>query len=83
MHTIQLKDFIVLYEGVVGGSRTNPKSRGRLRGNDGLFFIRVHPVSFDKQAFFKQQIEECRELARHAINADDQAFWKVSAIRDE
>jgi len=26
LHTIQLKDFIVLYEGVVGGSRTNPKS---------------------------------------------------------
>jgi len=41
----------------------------------------VHPVSFDKQAFFKQQIEGCRELARHAINADDQAFWKASAIR--
>ena len=38
------------------------------------------PISTDtgtiRQAFFKQQIEECRELARHAINADDQAFWK-------
>jgi hypothetical protein len=68
---------------LLGGAGRIPNLRGRLRGNDGLFFIRVHPVSFDKQAFFKQQIEECRELARHAINADDQAFWKLSAIRDE
>jgi hypothetical protein len=43
----------------------------------------VHAVSFDTQAYFKRQIEECCELARHAINADDQAFWKQVAGRWE
>jgi hypothetical protein len=38
-------------------------------------------VSFDWQEFFKQQIEECRELERHAINAEDRAFWRQAAGR--
>jgi CRISPR/Cas system Type II protein with McrA/HNH and RuvC-like nuclease domain len=35
----------------------------------------------DKKVFFQRQIEECRELARHAVNAADQAFWLQAAER--
>jgi hypothetical protein len=33
--------------------------------------------------FFKRQIEECRELARHAVDEKDQAFWQQAAARWE
>jgi hypothetical protein len=32
---------------------------------------------------FQRQIEECRELARHAVNAADRAFWLQAAERWE
>ena len=37
----------------------------------------------DKKIFFQRQIEECRELARHAVNAEDRAFWLQAAERWE
>jgi len=37
----------------------------------------------DESAFFQRQIEECRELARHAVNAEDRAFWQHAAERWE
>jgi transcription elongation GreA/GreB family factor len=37
----------------------------------------------DKRVFFQRQIEECRELARHAVNAEDRAFWLQTAERWE
>jgi hypothetical protein len=37
----------------------------------------------DKNVFFQRQIEECRELLRHAVNAEDQAFWLHAAERWE
>jgi ferritin len=33
--------------------------------------------------FFQRQIEECRELARHAVDEKDQAFWQQAAARWE
>jgi hypothetical protein len=32
---------------------------------------------------FQRQIEECRELARQAVNAEDRAFWLQAAERWE
>jgi hypothetical protein len=40
-------------------------------------------VSFDKQDFFKKQIEECRELESQATNAEDRAFWRQAVERWE
>jgi len=37
----------------------------------------------DKKVFFQRQIEECQELARHVVNATDQAFWLQAAQRWE
>jgi hypothetical protein len=37
----------------------------------------------DKKVFFQRQIEECQELARHVVNAADQAFWLQAAERWE
>jgi tRNA/tmRNA/rRNA uracil-C5-methylase (TrmA/RlmC/RlmD family) len=37
----------------------------------------------DKKVFFQRQIEECRELLRHAVNAEDRAFWQHVAERWE
>jgi hypothetical protein len=31
---------------------------------------------FDKNVFFQRQIEECRELLRHAVTDADRAFWR-------
>jgi hypothetical protein len=31
--------------------------------------------------FYKQHIEECKELARHASDRDDRAFWNQAAQR--
>jgi len=38
-------------------------------------------VSFDKEEFFKKQVEDCRELERQTVNADDRAFWRQVADR--
>jgi hypothetical protein len=35
----------------------------------------------DKKVFFQRQIEECRELLRHAVIAEDRAFWLQAAER--
>jgi hypothetical protein len=40
-------------------------------------------VGFDWQEFFKKQIEECRELERQAVNADDRVFWQKTTQRWE
>jgi hypothetical protein len=37
----------------------------------------------DKKVFFQQQVDECRELARHAVNDEDRAFWLRTAERWE
>jgi hypothetical protein len=37
----------------------------------------------DKKVFFQRQIEECQELLRHAVNAEDRAFWLQAAERWE
>jgi hypothetical protein len=37
----------------------------------------------DKEVFFSRQIEECQELARHSVNAEDRAFWLQAAERWE
>ncbi len=33
----------------------------------------------DKKVFFQRQVEECRELARHAVNDEDRTFWLDAA----
>ena len=33
------------------------------------------------EPFFNRQIEECRELARHAVDEDDREFWQQAAAR--
>jgi hypothetical protein len=33
--------------------------------------------------FFKKQIEECRELEKHAVDEEDRAFWQQAAARWE
>jgi hypothetical protein len=38
-------------------------------------------VSFDKEEFFKKQVEECRELERQAVTAEDRTFWLQAAER--
>lgn len=40
-------------------------------------------MSFDKEAFFKKQIEDCRELERQAVSPEDRAFWLQAAGRWE
>jgi hypothetical protein len=35
------------------------------------------------ERFFKRQIEECRELARHAVDEQDRAFWQQAAAHWE
>ena len=57
-------------------------ARGRL-GGDGLFLSTGSVVSFDKQEFFKKQIEECRELESQAPNAENREFWRQAAERWE
>jgi hypothetical protein len=63
--------------GQAGAGGTNSNSphllcrRPSRRG--GLSFLGA-TVSFDKEVFFKKQIEECRELEGRAINAEDWHF---------
>jgi hypothetical protein len=40
-------------------------------------------MQFDWQEFFRKQIEECRELEEHAVNAEDRAFWQQTTTRWE
>jgi hypothetical protein len=39
--------------------------------------------SFDKEEFFKKQIEECRELESQAVSGEDRAFWRQAVGRWE
>jgi hypothetical protein len=52
-------------------------------GETASFFRGLEAVSFDKEQFFKKQVEDCRELERQAVNAQDRAFWRQSADRWE
>ena len=38
-------------------------------------------MPFDKEDFFKKQIEDCREFERQALSAKDRAFWQQAAGR--
>ncbi len=38
-------------------------------------------MSFDMEEFFKRQVEECRELERQAVTAEDHSFWRQAADR--
>jgi hypothetical protein len=38
-------------------------------------------VAFDMEEFFQKQIEECRELEKQSLNAEDQAFWRQAGGR--
>jgi hypothetical protein len=38
---------------------------------------------FDKEEFFKKQIEECRELESQAVSGEDRAFWRQAVGRWE
>jgi hypothetical protein len=68
-------------DGLTG--RFLPRSRGRLTPSGAASFYQVGAVPFDKEEFFKKQIEECRELERQAANADDRAFWRQAVGRWE
>ncbi len=38
-------------------------------------------MPFDKEEFFKKQIEECRELEGQAVNGEDRLFWRQAVGR--
>jgi len=38
-------------------------------------------MSFGIEEFFKKQLEECRELEKQAVDAEDRAFWRQAAER--
>jgi hypothetical protein len=40
-------------------------------------------VPFDKEEFFKKQIEECRELESQAVSTEDRVFWRQAVGRWE
>jgi len=42
-----------------------------------------YTAMLDKSVFLQRQIEECRELLRHAVNDEDRAFWQEAAARWE
>jgi hypothetical protein len=64
--------------------RDNSSKTARLSHGVGTAsFYRGCTVPFDWQAFFKQQIEECRELENQAVNAEDRAFWRQAGARWE
>jgi hypothetical protein len=52
-------------------------------GETASFFRGLQAVPFDKGQFFKKQVEDCRELERQAVNAQDRAFWRQAADRWE
>ncbi len=37
----------------------------------------------NQEEFFKHKLEECRELATQAVNADDRIFWQQAAAHWE
>jgi hypothetical protein len=46
-------------------------------------FLAIQSRAARVLSFFQRQIEECRELLRHAVNAEDRAFWQHAAERWE
>jgi hypothetical protein len=52
-------------------------------GDEAASFYRGEAVPFDKEEFFKKQIEECRELESQAVSAEDRSFWRQAAGRWE
>ena len=52
-------------------------------GDETASFYRGEAVPFDKEEFFKKQIEECRELESQAVSAEDRAFWRQALRRWE
>jgi len=52
-------------------------------GGEAASFYRGEAVPFDKEDFFKKQIEECRELESQAVSAEDRAFWRQAVGRWE
>lgn len=50
-------------------------------GETASLLSRARAVSFDKEEFFKKRVEDCRELERTAVNAEDRAFWRQAADR--
>jgi hypothetical protein len=76
--------------GLVGGAGTSgiPKSARPSWGAASFFCAGTATMSersftamLDSEKFFQQQIEECRELARHTVNEDDREFWQQAAER--
>jgi hypothetical protein len=81
LHTIGLNDLIVSPLGIRGPA-----------GLSGIFSVpeatsgevaSSESAMFDKNVFFQRQIEECRELLRHAATDADRAFWLQVAERWE
>jgi hypothetical protein len=52
-------------------------------GDEAASFYRGEAAPFDKEEFFKKQIEECRELESQAVSAEDRAFWRQAVGRWE
>jgi hypothetical protein len=84
-HTIRNQGLIVPFEGFEHGltGRSSLGTRGRLIGGEAASFYRMRAVTFDKEVFFKKQIEDCRELERQAVSADDRSFWRQTVARWE
>jgi hypothetical protein len=57
------------------------KSAGRHRWSEIASLLSLEVLALDR--FVKRQIEECRELARHAVDEEDRAFWQQAAARWE
>jgi hypothetical protein len=87
LHTIDLKDLIVPPWGIgeLAGqleiSTCVPEAVSL--GDEAASFYRGEAVPFDKEEFFKKQIEECRELESQAVSAEDRAFWRQAVGRWE
>jgi len=63
-----------------------PNLRGRLIvGGEAASFKKLPYAGISRvlDRFFKRQIEECRELGRHAVDKEDRAFWQQAAARWE
>ena len=50
------------------GHMQTPNLRGRLSWGRGGLVFQVQAMPFDRQEFFRKQIEESRELERQAVN---------------
>ena len=80
LHTIHNQDLMVPLEGFEDGLTGPPSS---LMQRDRLGRRLFLTAMLDKKVFLQRQIEECRELLRHAVNAEDRAFWQHVAERWE